>query len=104
VTRRPWAFPALATLGCLVGAVAAPSSWWGVGLAVAYAATMLLADRALEGSTRDGWRWGALFTVFCVTMLAGIYAFLVEPFGPDPVVALVLGALLATAIAAASMS
>lgn len=104
MTRHRWAYPALVAVACLAGAVAAPSSWWGVGLAVAYAVTMLVADRAVGESRHDGWRWGAAFTAVCVTLLAGIYAFLVEPFGPDPVVAVVLAVLLATAVAVAAMT
>ena len=104
MTRHRWALAALVAAGCVAGAVVSPSSWWGVGIAVAYAATMLLAYPVVPESSRDGWRWGALLTAVCVTLLAGIYAFLVEPFGPRPVVALALGALLATAVAAALMS
>lgn len=103
MTRHGWAFPALAAAACVAGAVAAPSSWWGVGLVVAYAVTMLMANRVVPESY-DGWRWGALLTAACVTLLAGIYAFLVEPFGPDPTVALVFAILLATLVAAVVMT
>ena len=104
MTRHAWAVPAVATAVCVVGAAVTPSSWWGVGIAMGYVATMVLAYVVVPGRSRGSWRWGALLSAFVVTMLAGIYAFLVEPFGPDPVVAIVLAVLLATAVAAAAMS
>ena len=104
MTRHRWALAALAAVACAIGGVVAPSSWWGVGLALAYGATMALAYATAPERSRDAWRWVALLTTFGVTMLAGTYAFLVEPFGPDPVVALVLAVLLALAVAVAVMS
>lgn len=96
-----WRPAAVVVAVCVVGAGVAPSSWWGVGVAVAYAATVVLARDVMPSG---GWWAGALFTVVLVTLLAGVYSFMVEPFGPQPMVALVFGVLLATAIAAASMT
>lgn len=85
---------ALASVGGVAGAVLRPSSWWAVAFVPSFVATAVLGRPYVPAAYRDGWTVPAIVLSTIATLGAAAYALAVEPFGPRPVAATVLGMLL----------
>jgi hypothetical protein len=96
---RWWPAFAVAVAACVLLAVLAPSSWWGVTGVLAVAGLMASLRHVVRERYRAGWWRAAALVTFGAGLGGASYAFAVEPFGPRPVLSAVLGALLVASLA-----